>query len=138
MPLSPDLLRAYASADYVVFGGPRLVIRVGEPNPDLDALLAEEGAPSAAYVTAANPRGERRSKAENAASDEFLRKALTEKRMRFRAGEGRDPKGFWTPEPSLLVFGIGRGDAQALGRKLGQNAIVFIEIGRAPELVVLA
>ena len=40
-------------------------------------------------------------------------------------------------EPSRLVIGIYRDNAQALGRIFGQNAIVFIEKGGAPELVVL-
>jgi putative PIN family toxin of toxin-antitoxin system len=53
-------------------------------------------------------------------------------------GEGRDPEGRWVAEPSLLVLGIAREEAQALGRQLEQNAIVFVEKGRAPELVLLA
>ena len=34
-------------------------------------------------------------------------------------------------------MGIPRAEAEALGRRLEQNAIVWIEKGRAPELVVL-
>ncbi len=42
---------------------------------------------------------------------------------------------FGRPE---LVIRIGaRADAEAVGRAFGQNAIVFVEKGRAPELVVL-
>jgi hypothetical protein len=52
-------------------------------------------------------------------------------------GEGRDPQGRWTPERSALVVGIPRQDAEAVGRAFGQNAIVFVERGRAPELIVL-
>jgi hypothetical protein len=40
--------------------------------------------------------------------------------------------------PSRLVIGIYRENAEALGRLFGQNAIVFIEKGAAPELLVLA
>lgn len=141
MPLSAALMSAYTNASYVVFGETRasseLLIRVGKPDPALDALLDAEGAPCAAYVTAANPRGERRGREENAAAHDLLQIFLREKRLRFRAGEGRDPQGFWTPEPSLLVFAIDRADAEALGRRLGQNALVFVEKGRAPELIVL-
>ena len=138
MPLSAELMSAYSNAVYVVFGEPEFVIRVGEPNAELDALLETEGAASAAYVTAANPRGERRSREENAAAHERLKSLLRDKRMGFRDGEGRDPKGFWTPEPSVLAVGIGRGDAESLCRTLEQNAFVFIEKGGAPELVILA
>jgi len=37
-----DQITAYQKALYVVFGRPELVIRIGEPNPDLDELLEAE------------------------------------------------------------------------------------------------
>jgi len=55
----------------------------------------------------------------------------------WRAGEGREPDGSWR-EPSRLVIGIYRENAEALGRLFGQNAVVFVEKGAAPELLVLA
>src|SRR6267378_6859181 len=58
MQTTRELIAAYEKALYVVFGKPELVIRIGEPNPDLDELLEAEGAASAAYITAANPHGE--------------------------------------------------------------------------------
>jgi len=36
----------------------------------------------------------------------------------------------------VLVIGIYRANAEALGRIFGQNAIVFVEKGKAPELVI--
>ena len=44
MPLTPELRAAYEKALYVVFGAPDLVIRIGEPNEILDAVMDEEGA----------------------------------------------------------------------------------------------
>jgi hypothetical protein len=96
MPLGPELIEAYRRALYVVYGEPELVIRVGEPNAELDALLEAKGAATAAFVTAANPRGRLAGKTENELA------------------------------------------AAALGRAFGQNAIVFVEKGKAPELVILA
>ena len=49
----------------------------------------------------------------------------------------RDPQGRWKPERSALVVGIPRADAEGVGRAFGQNAIVFVERGRAPELLLL-
>jgi len=135
--LPAELIAAYRAAHYVVFADPELVIRIGEPNTDLDALLQAAGAASAAYVTAANPRGVRRSEAENKNAFDSLQKFLNEKRYRHCAGEGRDPQGRWPAEQSFLVVGIERADAAALGRRFGQNAVVLIEEGRAPELVLL-
>ena len=132
MPLTPDLIRAYEQALYVLEGG--TVLRIGEPSAALESLLAVQGAGTAAFVTAANPRGERRSHAANEAAMSELLATLAWPHL---PGEGRDPEGRWSPEPSVLLVGISRPDAEALGRRLEQNAIVFIEKGAAPELVLL-
>jgi hypothetical protein len=136
-PATPELIAAYEKALYVVFGEPELVIRVGEANPDLDGLLEAGGAASAAYITAANSRGEMTSPWKNEIANAALVETLTEAGYRCFEGEGRDPQRRWTPERSALVAGISRADAEAVGRAFGQNAIVFVEKGRAPELVVL-
>jgi len=113
------------------------VIRIGQPNPDLDELLAAEGAATAAYITAANPRGVATSAWKNEIANAALVETQTKAGYRCFEGEGRDPKGRWKPERSALVVGISRADAEGVGRVFGQNAIVFVERGRAPELVVL-
>ena len=137
MPLDPKLRAAYEAADYVVFGEPELVFRIGRPNADLDALLEADGALGAAYVTAANPRGLQTGAADNLAAVEALLEDLSAFSCSCYPGEGRDPEDLWTPEPSVLVVGIERSSAEELGRRLEQNAIVFVEKGQAPELVVL-
>ena len=135
--ISRELLAAYEAADYVVFVEPELVLKIGEPSRRLDALLEHEGATTAAFVTAANPRSEKRSAAENAAALALLDQVIAAAGYPWRAGEGREPDGDWR-EPSRLVMGIYRENAEALGRLFGQNAIVFMEKGGAPELLVLA
>jgi hypothetical protein len=137
MPATPELIDAYEKALYVVFGRPELVIRVGEPNPDLDELLEAEGAATAAFITAANPRGELTSAWKNEIANAALVETQTKAGYRCFEGEGRDPKGRWKPERSALIVGIPRADAELVGRGFGQNAIVFVEKGRAPELVLL-
>ncbi|MDH3320817.1 MAG: DUF3293 domain-containing protein [Betaproteobacteria bacterium] len=138
MPLGSDLIVAYLGAEYVIFGEPELVLRVGEPSEALDALLGAEGADTAAYVTAANPRGRFAGQAENLLATTALLEAQREAGYACFAGEGRDPQGEWLPEPSVLVVGMSRGEAEVLGRSYGQNAIVFVEKNKAPELVLLA
>lgn len=138
MPVGPDLVVAYLAAEYVVYGEPELVLRVGERNAALDALLDAEGADTAAYVTAANPRGRPAGKAENVLATTALLQAQKEAGYACHAGEGRDPQDEWPAEPSVLVVGISRAEAAVLGRSYEQNAIVFIEKGQPPALVVLA
>ena len=141
MPLSPELLASYKSADYVVFGhqrgSPELVIRIDRVNPALDELLTHNEAASAAFVTACNPRGEKKTYEENEAAAAALRASPALIGYAWFKGEGRDPEGRWPAEPSLLIVGIARKEATQLGEVLNQNAIVFIEKGGKPELIVL-
>jgi Protein of unknown function (DUF3293) len=137
MPLGPDLIVAYLGADYVVFGEPDLVLRIGEASAELDMLLDAEGVDTAAYVTAANPRGRFAGQAENLLATTALTEAQRRAGYACFAGEGRDPLGEWLPEPSVLVVGISRAEAIVLGRSYDQNAIVFMEKGKSPELVLL-
>jgi RecB family exonuclease len=136
MPLEPDLLEAYRNAEYAVFAEREIVLRVGEPNAQLDALLAEHGTRIGAFVTAANPRGEPRPEAENAVANSALQNLVSAAGYPHYFGEGRDARRTWA-EPSFLVVGIYRQNAEALGTLFEQNAIVFCEAGRAPELVLL-
>jgi hypothetical protein len=135
--LRPDLLSAYQKALYVVHGAPDLVIRIGEHNAELDALLEADGVDTAAYLTAANPNGMLQNETENEISRAALHQVLADAGYICYVGEGRDPEGDWPPEPSVLALGISREEAMIIGRSYEQNAIVFIEGGKAPELVVL-
>ena len=132
MPLTPDLIEAYEQACYALEAGP--VLRIGAHSAALDRLLEAHGAATAAFVTAANPRGEERANAANEAAMAALRASL---RWPWLPGEGRDPAGRWRAEPSVLVLGISRAQAEALGRRLEQNAIVFVQEGSPAELVLL-
>jgi len=131
-PLTPDLIESYERAVYALDSG--MVLRVGVRDCRLDRLLEHHGAAAAAFVTAANPRGEAQDPASNEAAMAALRGSLA---LPWLPGEGRDPEGRWRAEPSVLVLGMTRVEAEALGRRLEQNAIVFLEKGRAPELVLL-
>ncbi len=137
MALDEELLKAYRRAEYVVFGEPPLVLRVGEANRRLDGMLQAAGKDTAAFLTACNPRGERRSDADNQAAQVRLERALEEKPYGCYPGEGRDPDGRWPAEPSLLVVGISRAEAEAFGRRFEQNALAFVERGAAMQLIVL-
>jgi hypothetical protein len=137
MPATPEQIAAYRAALYVVFGTPELVLRIGEHNEDLDELLEVEGVTTAAYITAANPYGKPASAWQNEVANAALVELLGKAGHPCFEGEGRDPEKRWTPEKSVLAIGISRENAEAAGRAFGQNAIVFAEKGKPPELVVL-
>jgi hypothetical protein len=141
MPLDPALRSAYERADYVVYASPGIHFHVGEPSDVLEAMMAMNHVRTAAFVSSANTRGVATPGNERRLADFLLRGALdgpaVNQKYRVYQGEGRDPEGNWNAEPSVLIMGIPRAEAEALGRRLEQNAIVWIEKGRAPELVVL-
>ena len=141
MPLDPKLRAAYENADYIVFASPGIQFRIGEPSDVVDAMMAMNHVRTAAFVSSATNRGAASPENERRLADFLLRGALDgpplSARYRVYQGEGRDPEGKWTAEPSVLIMGIARAEAEALGRRLEQNAIVWIEKGRAPELAVL-
>jgi len=116
---------------------PQIVFHVGEPSAGLDELMDDAGVSRAAFVTPANRHGRRQSAQENAEAFLRMNTLLAPTRYRRYAAEGRDPKGEWPPEPGMLIAGMPRAEAEALGRALEQNAIVFAERGSPPELVVL-
>ena len=134
--MDKELIEQYRDSDYVVMTKPELVLRVGEPSERLDRLLEEHEAETAAFVTAANPGSEKKSAAQNAEAMAALEGILAAAGYPRYPGEGRNEQGTWR-EPSVLAIGIYRENAQALGRLFGQNAIVFIEKGRPPELLLL-
>src|SRR5918911_5038194 len=110
MPLTPELEEAYRNAEYVVFAeSQHVVLHIGTPSAELDALLDAEGAASAAFVTAANPRGERRSDMENGVANAALQNFVAAAGYPHFWGEGRAADGSWS-EPSFLVIGIYRGN----------------------------
>ena len=136
MAISSEQIDAYKKADYVVFSDRQVVLRVGRKNVELDELISTEGASTAAFISAANPRGDKRSDTENGVANAALQSFVSAAGYPHFWGEGRDPFGSWA-EPSFLVIGIYRANAEALGQLFEQNAIVFCELGRAPELVIL-
>ena len=137
MALDPDLRRAYENAVYAIFASPGVEFRIGKPSDVLDAMMAMNRVRSAAFVSSATARGAASLENERRLADFLLRAQTAGLAYRIYQGEGRDPEGKWNAEPSVLIMGIPRGEAEALGRKLEQNAIVWIEKGQAPELVVL-
>ena len=136
MPVTPELLDTYRNAEYVVFADPQVVMRVGEANAQLDELIRAEGARTAAFVTAANPRGDPRSDMENGVANAALQNFVAAAGYPHFWGEGRDPRGSWA-EPSFLVIGMYRANAEALGQLFEQNAIIFCELDKPPELIIL-
>lgn len=138
MPVAPDLLAAYEATDYVVHAAPDIVARPGEISAAVDDLLAGLGVTCAAVITAWNPFSTETIPAENAVAQARLLARVGELGLRWLPAEGCGRDGDWPAEESLCVFGIDGEAARALAVEFRQNAILWLELGRAPRVIVTA
>ncbi len=122
-PATARLAPAYRATAYVVRRpGRETVLRIGAPPPPLPWGACRQ----AAFVTACNPGSRPRPPAANRRAEKRLAAALRRRGLRLLAGVGRGDGGDWPAEPSLLVFGLTRRGAAALGRALRQNAVLHL------------
>ncbi|HVI88172.1 MAG TPA: DUF3293 domain-containing protein [Dongiaceae bacterium] len=136
--IDAELLAAYQRTDYAIFEvDAETVVRIGRADPAIDGLLTRHGAERGTIITAWNPESVILSDAENAARETELWKWIGENRLFALAAEGRDPTGAWQPEQSCLILDIAADAVATLGRQYGQNAIVHLRLGAAPELELL-
>ena len=132
--MNPELRSAYLRTTFRVFE-PAIDIQVGKINTDLNALLEKYQQEEWAFITAWNPYSKTLTQKENAERQAALTKDLELYTCFQGEGVGEDPA--WEPERSLLILGISRIDASALGIKYKQNAIVVGSKRSVAELVVL-
>jgi hypothetical protein len=114
----------------------RVCFRSGSVNRGLQRLLERHRARRWAFMTAWNPAAEPLAPAENDRRQNRLRHDLADFVVLPGEGIAEDPG--WEPEQCLMVLGISRGKAVALGRKYGQLAIVAGARGAAAELISCA
>ena len=128
--------RAYEQTRFCVDDGPRRIcFRVGSRSAKLEALLRRHETSTWAFLTAWNPAAVELSRADNDARQDDLKRNLQAAGYKWLSGEGIGDDPLWKPEQSLLVLGISRGKAVALGRAFGQLAVVVGRRGGASHLV---
>ena len=138
--LEPTLVEHYRRTEYrVADGGYSFTLHVDQVCAALLDCMQHFKVTEAAYITAWNPRSEPTSSARNEAAQRALASEVLERGWRLLYGEGVGADARWAPEPSLLVLGIAFEAACGLGRKYGQNAIVYARAagGAVPQLVLL-
>jgi Protein of unknown function (DUF3293) len=128
--LMSDLFDSYRRTSFLVetpLG--QLHLRIGEPSAELDQLLKANGVQRWAYVTGFNPGSVPLGAEENERRQARLEQEVERLGYAKWAGEGVGDDGTWPPEPSVLILGIPKGNAVELGRRFGQRAIVYGELG---------
>jgi hypothetical protein len=132
-----SLIRAYEATDYCVLEPVPFTMKIGRRSPELENLYRNTGAKTATVITAWNPRSEKKSDTENAAAQTNLVAELERAGLAHLPALGADPKEEWKGEVSLLVLDASKETVEALGRKYGQNCIVWAAADAVPELVFL-
>jgi hypothetical protein len=137
--LTPALLAAYRATRYEVSAAvPPFVLRVDEASPALADCHRANGVDCSAFLTAWNPGSVRAPAAANAATAVELERRLKVLGQQWLAGRAVDPAGAWEAEASVLVLGIGRAEAAAIGREFGQAGLVYAGHDAIPRLLLLA
>jgi hypothetical protein len=107
--------------------------RINQQNPQIDKLMVLHGKQTACFITASNPKGERIDEKENLRLMQELESIVQQKQLPYYFGQGGDSKGAWI-EKSLLIVGIDSDEADKLAHQYEQNAVVWFELGSAPQL----
>lgn len=127
--IHPRLIKAYRETHYVAFAADEIVLKIGRVSRELSALMNDSSVETAAYLTASNPESQSGEAERWHDAQVALLSDLVALNVTYVAGEGRDPKGEWPTEASLLVLGIKLADADRLARKYRQNAFVWVGNG---------
>ena len=90
---------------------------------------------SCCVITAHNPRSIPLPPEDNRQRQQRLAAVLDTSDYQTMPATGRSTDGQWQ-ETSLLVLGLPRASAKALGARFGQNAVVFAEAGGLAELLL--
>jgi hypothetical protein len=133
-----SLISAYEATDYRVLEPVAFTMKIGRRSPELEDLYRRTGAKTATVITAWNPRSEKKTVAENAAAQARLIADLEAAGLAHLPALGADPKGDWKSEVSLLVLDAMKETVETLGRKYGQNCIVWVEADAVPSLLFCA
>lgn len=130
----PRLDAAYRATAYRVRPPLDLVLRVDVACPGLDRLLRARGAPGAAFIAAANPRGVPLSEADNQARDAELARVARGLGLDAHPGHGAADASDWPPEPSRLLLPLSFELAVVLARRFDQLALLFHRPGEVTRL----
>ena len=99
-------IAAYESTNYFALEADPVLLRIGDPPGSHLAWLEMVGARSATILTAWNPLGQEKSRAENDKAQERLLASISARELRWLPASGEDPAGNWQPEPGYCVFDV--------------------------------
>ena len=133
-----SLARAYRATAYRVgVADGEVILRIGQPSPGLQALVAQQRAPGATLITAWTPQSRRRPESRNQAAGRRLADELAARAAVLLPYRAVADAGCWPAEAGLLVIGPGLAQMRHLARRYSQNAIVWLPAGGPARLIFL-
>jgi len=132
--LSAELLQAFADTQYIVHHEAPFTMHIGQPCPELKALMDEHNALSAAFITAWNPFSQNLNAKENQFRQDELKVNLNKRGLICIDGIGQHPSNNWPGEVSVLVLGLDLEAAKSLARHYEQHAFVWAPADGVPQL----
>ncbi|RFO97849.1 hypothetical protein DIC66_03730 [Rhodoferax lacus] len=137
-PKAADWRAAYSRAHYDFEANEQTyVLRVGEKGQAVADLLQCLNASGAAFISAHNPASLQLGPVHNRMADRALKRDLKGSGALVFPGNGGDPAGAWPTEPSLMVVGMDRSQAERLAKRYGQYAMLWIDANGLVTLVEL-
>ena len=136
--VSQQLVGSYVNTIYRIDTAPQpICLSIDQFSQPLALLLQETNQQDSAIISAYNPFSRQIFDAQNLQAHEQLRLFLCNHAYSFIEGRNIDPTKQWPTEKSFFVPGIDLNTAQALGHQFRQNAIIWIDSGAIPRLMLL-
>ncbi len=134
--LDERLRQAYNATEYRFIANDALfVLKIGQPQPTLDALLEAQGWEGLAFISNFNPRGERYTDKANGQRTVALQNWLSRQGLVHWMGLGVPAADSdWEPETSFAIGGLSRERAEKIARECEQLAFVWHPRGAVTEL----
>jgi hypothetical protein len=132
--LSSDLLNGYLATCYQIHD-PAIDIYISKENSALNSFLIQNNYFSWCFITAWNPYSVEQPNETNNTLNALLKADLSD--FMLYDGQGKDTLGDWPPELSFFVANISKEKTKELASKYKQNAVVFGELNKPAELLVL-
>jgi hypothetical protein len=129
--LPSDLIEAYHAAHFCVFAEKEFILRIGRVASSLSTLY------SYGYITACDPEGKQLTKEANEINHTKLIDWARLNNLQFQEGAGCDPQHLWPEEKSLLIESLSLEKTIELGRLFNQNAVVWCDTNKIPQLIIL-
>ena len=135
MATKSELLAAYRATTYRVFFPDVFCdLRLDKVSDVLRHFLESSGAVTFAILTAYNPASLKMHDANNERLQSEIELWLRQANYLVFSGENQADDEVWPIEKSCCVLGLSLADACELGKKYGQNAIVFGGADAVPRL----